>query len=748
MKTSNSGQHPVSKSQLRAPTTPQRRQSGAAHAETLSLTRPLIHRCGRILLGLLAWSALLSVASGAWAQQGSPPDLETMIEKRQFEEKTKEQEAEENLKVKPPEEDPIQIDVQWNLRRGADNAEAKDRYTDSVFVLGEKLGIPNHPYKARVLLEEASEMATKGKYSRANTLIAQARRLAPALPVVEFSQVALTLETQPWNIVRLVGQLMVAYGKSWSFLPARFVWMTNGLVAVWLALMLLGAALVVISSRHMGLLAMEIKHFLPDGVTRVQVMLLLLLLILAPALLTRSLMVSAVVLVVLLGVYMTLAERIMVTVVLGLMALMPQIMNFGAAGLQYPGTELSKVATWTTTGCLSDCRQAIKEFKSKEGAKADPRLKHTMELLELGARLRRGPHQEWPDVLKGLEKLAAEPTLPIDHKMATSNYLGIAQALTGKFKEADLSFSRAARSDAGNFGFYHNLFRVMELSGDGTKAERALKKAIELGSDEAARRSQSPDRVVSSWFYMAPLSAAPLFDLHMERALSGADDEDSPAQAYWSRIGGDLPLESMPLMAGGALAALWALSLLGRVAGASEHCPRCGGQMNPNHDGLTGQEGDTCRACHHYFGGGQMSYNERVQHEATLNWHETWRKVAFWAGNLLLPGAGSALCGTAVGLIGVVLVGSAAALLLTGGEPLPEAWKVLELWTDGREVVGGLMLIVAFLLSMALLWLGMPEYIAPPKAPISRPPQEFSDNDQDQFDDGFYDEGGDEPGSY
>ena len=125
-----------------------------------------------------------------------------------------------------------------------------------------------------------------------------------------------------------------------------------------------------------------------------------------------------------------------------------------------------------------------------------------------------------------------------------------------------------------------------------------------------------------------------------------------------------------------------------------------------------------------------MSYQERVEHEAALTRFQSRRMAVFWLGNLL-PGLGSSLVGTSLGLLPVLFVSLSVSLLLTG-DPLPDPWRSAALWTDGRLVIGTSLLLLALAITLTLMWLGVPRY----RAPLRTFSREYGDEGDD--DEGDY----------
>ncbi len=679
---------------------------------------------------LLLWPA---VSLG----QADPLDIESMIRKRPV---VGEEKKEEKPEVRPPDESLVQLGVQWSQRREADNDEARDRLFEDYVQIAARLGLPSRPYEARVLIEESAAALEKGDEATARKRLEQARRLAPQMPMVEFAQLSLVLKTTPQDVFALGRHLSDGYAKSWSFLPSRFGWAVKLVSVLWVSLCLFGLALALaLVVRHVGLLADDLKRVLPEGVARLQVLLLLALLLGAPLLLTGSLLVSAVAAAALLGVYMSWPERAAVAATLGALALLPQAFALSGAGMSFPGSEASELAAWGSLGCEGECVEAL-ESRIKEGGDVDPRIAHARQFLRVSEALRRGPASGHAGARATLKAMMDDKTLPREMRPAVLNNLGVSEALTGDLVASRESFEVVAQMNPEDWRSWINLARVAEMSGDNARVEALVQQAIKLGQDEAAQRATVEDRTIGVWFHFEELPMEPLFEAH----LASVKPDDGLAAAHWARLGGDLPLDSMPLLAGGALSVLFITSLIGRVAGAARHCPRCGGSMGEGRSDLTARDGETCTGCTRCFEGrGSISYTERVSHEGKT---ERFGRVSLWSwrvGNVVLPGLGAVLCGSAWGLMPLLLVSLGVGGLWMGQEILGDAWRSLTLWADGSVLISGALLALAAVVALALLWLGPPIYkpraTAAPVAP-RRPPKRGLDREAG---DGAFGEDGD-----
>jgi len=594
-----------------------------------------------------------------------------------------------------------ELDLQWRLRRGVTQEEALDEKLLRYRVAMRHLSLSNAPKEATVLLSEAGEALKAGDVPKAQKRVAQAREVAPALPAVEFAQADLTFQTEPLALFRGLGQLAAGYGKAWAFLPSRFAWLTNDLVALLVALSaFVGLFAGLVSVRHLSKLAADLARLLPKGVTQTQLVLGACVLIAAPGVLTGSPLVSALVAVVLVAAYLSWSERAAALVVLASVAVLPQLAQLGSAGVQFAGTEVGRLASWGSFGCLQDCEEHVKAA-TEEKAAGDKRVVWARGFLDASRRLTRGKREEYAQVQKDFEALALVEVGPHGQGAALNNQ-GVAQAMQGDLDGAYKTFQRSAQVFPRSYGPLLNMSRVLELRGDRAGAEKLVQEAIKVGGEAAAQRSQFADRVLGSYFTVEEMPTEPLFEAHMEGATQGA----APTLSFWGRVGGVLPLDTMPLLVGGGGALFVVLSLLGLLAKAAQACPSCGQPMVPGGEGLQGEVRGKCRACHLCFEEKVgIEYHARIKHEERVLRFGAAKKVVLWAGNALVPGLGSAWRGASAGVWLMLVACLGAALLLVRDWPLRDPWRLGPLWNDGHAFCGAALLGVAFVLSLTQAWL-------------------------------------------
>ncbi len=673
-------------------------------AVKLQHTAPRARPCYRWMH--LAWWVSIVLwlwAGAAWTQE---PNVEDMLRQsgRKIETTKTDQ---ENQKVTPPEATPVQLDVQWGIRRSADNEEALSGILETELKLARELGLVNQPHAALGLLNEGARAMKKGKHQIGAQRIQQARRLAPDLPAVEFAEVSYLLRRKPFAVFRIYDSLAQGYLKSWNFLPGRFGLIADGLIAALVALTIFGSVVfLVVILRHITLLGADLQRLLPQGVSRGQMVLLAMLVIVVPGVAMSSVLVSILVGLVLVGAYMSWSERIAAILLLSCLMFLPDAFAIGEAGTGFSHSPAARLASWGGFGCLDECRTQMEKMRVRKtkGEKLDPRYLQAMDFLEATARMRRGPEKDYSKIRTLYESLRNEPSLGPEMKFSVLNNLGVLLALMGNYPQAQTTLEQASRLDPTSFGPVINQSRLRELQGDWEGGRTFMQRAVQIGGNEAVPYSSASERVVSLWFSIESLPAEPLYQAHLAQTR-----EPQVLLTLWRRGAGELPLSSVTYWALGALMGLLISIGVSRIGRTARRCPSCKQHMYIASDGPHGEMNGACRTCYNCFGGGKVDYHTQVRQEAIVERNQQINTWAFRIGNLLFPGLGSALRGSMSGIF-VVLIGSLGwGLLLADFAPLPNAWNVGALAADGHLVIGGVLWMVALIVSLTLLYLGEPD---------------------------------------
>jgi tetratricopeptide (TPR) repeat protein len=602
---------------------------------------------------------LLLICLGGASTALAQDSMEDLLQRS---ERTAPQRAAEARALRPPETTPPQLDVQWGLRRGADNEEALARLVDQFVTSARQLGLPNRPEEASVLLLEAHELERRGQGAAAQARIDQARRVAPDMPAVDFAQADLLWRQSPQAVVDIGASLVEGYRRSWGFLPARAQVLTQVMVALLVGLLLFGLALVsVVTLRHLRLVASDLERLLPIGVTRGQLIIVGLFVIAAPGILSGSPLVSALVALVLVGAYLSWSERLGALLLCGVVALLPSLAQLGSAGVNYTGSQAAQLADWGARGCLEECQEALAQ-PVPEGT--DPHFVHARSFLDATWRLRRGARPQWTEAGQSYQALLQQPGLSAPMRQATLNNLGVSLAAQDQHEPSIKHLREAARLAPGDWRVQLNLSRALDLSGDEAGGRAALQRAIALGGDAAAERSES-ERVLADFFHVASLPTGGLFEAHLRGATRRQKDS----------------------------------------VGAARACPSCGQPMHPDAEGPSGEVRGVCRTCHQCFHErvASLDYHTRVKHEVTVDAFQTRGRWTLRVLNALLPGVGSSLNGGGAGLWLFLAASLGVALLLTHQWPLRDPWRLTPLWLDGVVLLGVALWLVAFLASAWLV---------------------------------------------
>ncbi len=654
-------------------------------------------------IGALAGLVMLLGASAALGQPQPDLDVEKALRRGG---KTRVPAAVERSAgaVRPPEAAPIQAEVQWGLWRETEVEDARERHFDSFMRLSRELGQTPRTWHGLAMVQEAAAAMDAGDFPRAEARLSDARQADPHLPAPEFAQVALELRRSPGAVLPAWRALRAGWSKGLRWLPTRYEALAEGVHALVWGLGLVGVALLALAmTRHLRLLAADASRLLPRGATVGQLQLLGLALIAAPGLLTGSPVASLLTGLALLGAYMGWAERGAALLVLAGLAALPTAASLRERALRFPASDVYEVWRASATPCDMACAERVlaagADKKDEEpGLGAARRLIHATRLLQT---TREGAG--YTEAAQALEPLAGDATLDARLRAAARNNLAVARVMTGAPAEAG-ALLRDASGDAPTLWAPRlNLARLHELEGRDADAQTEVQQAILLGGGDAAERSVEAERTVNLWFELMPASPQALAGIWEQRRFDG----EGGAAAWRGALGG-LPLGSMEQVAGGAAAALVLLTLAGIALKAARRCRRCGQEMFERAEGPRAARGEVCQTCATCFGGGNLTYHERVAHEEIA---QRWVTQARWTlrlGNLLTPGLGAALRGSALGLVGVLLVAFGLGAVWSGLDRAPRMGQIEAVSWDGLAQAGWIAVVLGLLLGLVATLLGDP----------------------------------------
>lgn len=601
--------------------------------------------------------------------------------------------------VGPSQYDPVQLEVTWSTRRTSKLPLERRRLLDRYLQQSLSRGVPNQPTRSMALVQEASVAAAASDFDGAKASLEVARKLSPDLPAVEFAAADLARSQSSLSVPRILGKVTDGYLKTWHFLPNRFALITTLIQVLLLSAMLFGAAfMVIVLARHLRPLAADVLRVLPRGATTGQVMLAVLLLVVAPGALLGSLVASFLVTVVVVAAHMSWFERVAALALLGLLAVLPQLAPWSDSGYLFTQSPSNDLWTAAFMECDDGCQQALKDDVR---ARHDDGLSDIRQAILSTLALRQD--SSYAETAAAFHKLEGEARSE-EVRAAILNNEAVALAMVGKSEESLKLLDEASALSPDDYRPLVNTFRVQDgILKDAVAADATLQRAIAVGGTEAAEEVQRDDKSINLWYAIMSIPSDPIAEAFIKTPNDG-----EISIRFWEQTVGQLFVPLLWVLA--SIAALLGLltTVIGLLRHRSRRCPRCGQEMVPGDPGPHGDLGDSCRICHDFFAGGKMTYQAKVAHEARVSRWEVVSRWTFRLGNVLVPGLGSAVRGSGVGLLVLWLFSMGLAVLLAGIGPLPDVWHLGSLYLDGRTALGSAIIVLTAAMSFALLFVGDP----------------------------------------
>ena len=322
--------------------------------------------------------------------------------------------------------------------------------------------------------------------------------------------------------------------------------------------------------------------------------------------------------------YLGLAERVVATVALAVLVLLPLAAG-GAARLAAWTGGSAEVVHLLEHGAVSD----------EEAAEIAARVSETPGPPALYAAL--GRHAKRRGDLDGALRwyAAADPDgREAEVRVNVGNVLFLKGELEGA-KAAYLAATDRAGSDLASLAAAHfNLSRLYLRTADVERSAAALEKARQVDGELVSAMGPAEDDF-SANRYLAdlPVPAAKI------AALAASDGSaEAVREALVARLGGALPRDLWPWVPGVAVALLWLLALVAGRIDPAHACERCGRPACRRCDGLAGS---LCGQCVNVFQRrGVVDSRDRLRKEAQVRRHERGERLAVRVLAILGGGAG------------------------------------------------------------------------------------------------------------
>jgi tetratricopeptide (TPR) repeat protein len=322
--------------------------------------------------------------------------------------------------------------------------------------------------------------------------------------------------------------------------------------------------------------------------------------------------------------YLRTAERVVATIALAALVLLPHAAGRAARMAAWTGSS-GEVVHLLEHGAVSD----------EEAAEIVARVSETPGSPALYAAL--GRHAKRRGDLEGALRwyAAADPDgREAEIRVNVGNVLFLKGDLEGA-RAAYLAATDRAGSDLTTLAAAHfNLSRLYLRTADVERSAAALDKAQQVDGELVQAMGPGEDDLsANSYLADLPVPAAKI------SALVASDGSaEAVREALVARLGGALPRDLWPWVPGVAIALLWLLALVAGRIDPAHACERCGRPACRRCDGLAGS---LCGQCVNVFQKrGVVDSRDRLRKEAQVRRHERGERFVFRALAILGGGAG------------------------------------------------------------------------------------------------------------
>jgi hypothetical protein len=517
--------------------------------------------------------------------------------------------------------------------READAARA-DLAERALVAAKRELGIENLATLAAAEIREAERALASNLPGEAVARARLAVELAPDLPDAHLVHARALLAQSPGTprpALAAVGEAVAAASREPRTLrafqgdlaSAAFAAIFTGALATILLLFLRRVALFLHDFHHLPLLR---------GAAPVQAGFVALVLLAMPLAFGAGPVVVAAVALLAVWLYLGVAERLVATAALLALVALPWAAGAAARATAWTGTLAEQVHD-IEQGALSDA----------EAAEVEARFAGTLAPAAVHAALglhhkRRG---DLDAALRFYALAAAADDRAPELQVNVGNVLFLKGDLDGA-KAAYLSASDRAGTDLVVLGAAHyGLSKLYLRTSDMEKSAAAREKAEREAGAFLRRRGSDDDFSANRYLVDVPVPGRKV------RALAAADGGADGVEAWVRRrVAGSLPRGAWPWAPLGAVAALWALSLLLRRLAPAAACERCGGAACRRCDAAAAEQ---CGQCVNVFlRKGVVDARDRLRKEAQVRRHAQLRHHATRVLAVMGGGAGHLVDGAPV----------------------------------------------------------------------------------------------------
>lgn len=580
-------------------------------------------------------------------------------------------------------------------------------------------GVRNLIAPGLAVVRAARRASDGGDVELARRLAKAAQRIAPDLPEARFQLARILFSADKMALGPVVSELSGGLTRLPAYLPDRMQLTANGigtgLLAFLVAAFVFAVALV---ARYLKLVAHDLMHVFPKGVSVVQATFFTLLLLVFPFAFGVGIVYLVIYWIFAVWLYMRLGERIAAALVLIAIGAMPLASTHAMRAAAYFGSPAASAWRCIDGLCGGRDLERLQTVAAAQDAPADSHLA----LLALGTWQRRAAALDPKEAgaarstyERALELRAEDPVA-----LTALGNLSIIQAVDickrsgetaaeEKFQEADVLYEHAIAADAGYLPALYNRSVLKRRGGEGDAADELYRRAQAVDEDtlyqfeKEISRSVPVDRCPTAFNGNRHLiDPSPRYDEIARATLSAPLPDHRPLFVpFGNLLVGRVGHSALPAAAAAALIVALALLIAGRAVRRSRFCGHCG-KVACSRCRSELADLDICDACLYFrIKGSFVDPKDLWFRERRIQANETLRRRLMRGLTFLLPGAGHLYRGrTFRGLVLLVLFVASVLGAVTSGGILPDPVPLAPAWAWLMPVVLGTMASVLYVIAL------------------------------------------------
>jgi hypothetical protein len=525
---------------------------------------------------------------------------------------------------------PTNLEVHWQLwKRLHDRGRTGQSEITAMLETGQSLGLRNQTSFSMALLGTAF---AEPDPQLARKILQFSSDLAPDLP---YPRLALASHAMRHDITQLNKwgpELIAGLSLLPKWLPSAYPWAVKLLLYGMLAFVFASFAFILGQSlRYIDTATADLTSRLPQGFTQNQTLVLCVGVALIPGLVARSIVISALILVIVFSLFQRIEERMVSVLVLSVCAAAPLFSQTFSHWSNHATTGVESLFLSQHAECDTNCQAVVDRLAAERPG--DDTVLYTQLLTDF----RKGTTKS---VQRVVDATAARKWSPevLGYGL---NLQGAALVALGRYDSAIEVLESARKLLATSAAPSFNLMRLYQVTGAREEVPRILTDASDRDLTRVLRAMRTDRRDANSYLMVDPLPIEFFW-----RFSDPAAPQAGLVTTSWTLFAGKkLTMKMHSQVALGGLFIVFLGLLLRLRFPICVPCPSCGMARRPADQATVGNHA-FCVSCYLTFmAGGALDYETRIYNEVVLRRRRSMGSILRRTLSVLLPGTGHHMAG-------------------------------------------------------------------------------------------------------